>query len=110
MPGHFSLALGRCGHISVAPCLLSLQSVLLTEEFFFLRTKLFSNTIHRPVAANAALNAEGEKDGKESNFEADHAKLKEEAEKRIEEKVAELMKNIDTVGEGWYIIILIKNI
>jgi hypothetical protein len=45
------------------------------------------------------LNAEWEKDWKESNFEADLAKVQEEAEKRLEEKVAELTSNIETTGK-----------
>lgn len=56
-------------------------------------------TDHRPIAANTALNAEWEKDWKESNFEADLAKVQEEAEKRLEEKVNELAANIENSGK-----------
>jgi hypothetical protein len=56
-------------------------------------------TIYRPVAANTALNAEWEKDWKESNFEADLAKVQKEAEARLEEKVAELASNIENTGK-----------
>eukprot|EP00533_Pseudo-nitzschia_delicatissima_P006590 CAMPEP_0116086668 /NCGR_PEP_ID=MMETSP0327-20121206/4973_1 /TAXON_ID=44447 /ORGANISM="Pseudo-nitzschia delicatissima, Strain B596" /LENGTH=62 /DNA_ID=CAMNT_0003577725 /DNA_START=333 /DNA_END=521 /DNA_ORIENTATION=- len=60
---------------------------------------LLTNAIYRPVGANTALNAEWEKDWKESNFEADLAKIQEEAEKRLEEKVAELASNIESTGK-----------
>ncbi len=33
------------------------------------------------------------------NYEAEFNKLQKEAEERLDEKVAELMKNIDTVGQ-----------
>jgi len=45
------------------------------------------------------LNAEWEKDWKETNFEADLEKVKAEAEKRLEEKVNELAANIENAGK-----------
>lgn len=66
---------------------------------FFHLWKSLLITDHRPIAANTALNAEWEKDWKESNFEADLAKVQEEAEKRLEEKVAELAANIENSGK-----------
>ena len=36
----------------------------------------------------------------EPNYEADMAKLQKEAEERLDEKVEELIKNIDTVGQN----------
>ena len=53
----------------------------------------------RPVAASTALNAEWEKEWKESNFEADLKKIQDEAEKRLEEKVQELAGNIENTGK-----------
>lgn len=71
------------------------------KYFIFLSfsCKLVLTSNHRPIAANTALNAEWEKDWKESNFEADLAKVQEEAEKRLEEKVAELAANIENSGK-----------
>jgi len=54
---------------------------------------------HRPVSVNTALNAEWDKDWKETNFEADLEKVKAEAEKRLEEKVNDLAANIENAGK-----------
>jgi mRNA-degrading endonuclease RelE of RelBE toxin-antitoxin system len=44
------------------------------------------------------LSAEWEKDWKEADFEGDLKKLQKEAEKRLDDKIAELMANIETTG------------
>jgi hypothetical protein len=44
------------------------------------------------------LSAEWEKEWKDSNFEGDLAKVQKEAEERLEEKVAELLSNIENTG------------
>jgi hypothetical protein len=54
--------------------------------------------INRPIVSQTALNAEWEKDWKETNFETDLAKLQKEAEERLETKISELMSNIEKVG------------
>ena len=46
--------------------------------------------------AKTALNAE---DWKEINFEGDLAKLQKEAEERLDEKIAELMSNLEKTGK-----------
>jgi hypothetical protein len=54
-----------------------------------------SNIINRQPIINAvALNAEPS----DTNYEESFKKLQKEAEERLEDKVNELMKNIDTVG------------
>ena len=53
---------------------------------------------NRPVASTS-LNAEWEKDWKESNFEADLDKLQKEAEERLETKISELMANVEKAGQ-----------
>ena len=58
---------------------------------------LFSS---RPsFVSKTALSAEWEKDWKEANFEGDLAKLQKEAEERLDEKIAELMSNIEKAGK-----------
>lgn len=49
--------------------------------------------------SKSALSAEWEKDWKEANFEGDLAKLQKEAEERLDEKIAELMTNIEKAGK-----------
>ena len=59
---------------------------------------------HRPIAtpqfAVVALHAEPTTmdDWKEQDFEADLAKVQKEAEERLDEKVSELLSNIESVG------------
>ena len=45
-----------------------------------------------------ALNAEWEKDWKETNYEADIQKLQKEAEERLDKKIEELKANIASTG------------
>jgi len=45
------------------------------------------------------LSAEWEKDWKEADFEGDLAKLQKEAEERLDDKIAELMSNIEKAGK-----------
>ncbi|KAG7348612.1 hypothetical protein IV203_017317 [Nitzschia inconspicua] len=45
-----------------------------------------------------SLNAEWEKEWKESDFEGDLAKLQKEAEERLDTKISELMSNIEKTG------------
>jgi len=52
----------------------------------------------RPITTTTALSAEWEKEWKDSNFEGDLAKVQKEAEDRLEEKVAELLSNIENTG------------
>ena len=54
--------------------------------------------INRPITTTTALSAEWEKEWKDSNFEGDLAKVQKEAEDRLEEKVAELLSNIENTG------------
>lgn len=54
---------------------------------------------HRPAfVSKTALSAEWEKDWKEMDFEKDLAKLQKEAEDRLDDKIAELMSNIQKTG------------
>jgi hypothetical protein len=77
----------------------SLTIMCILTDIPSLSVVTLSNDIYRPVAANTALNAEWEKDWKESTFEADLAKVQKEAEERLEEKVAELASNIENTGK-----------
>eukprot|EP00539_Tryblionella_compressa_P008662 CAMPEP_0178755132 /NCGR_PEP_ID=MMETSP0744-20121128/12549_1 /TAXON_ID=913974 /ORGANISM="Nitzschia punctata, Strain CCMP561" /LENGTH=78 /DNA_ID=CAMNT_0020409129 /DNA_START=55 /DNA_END=291 /DNA_ORIENTATION=- len=52
----------------------------------------------RPFVSKTALSAEWEKEWKETNFEGDLEKLKKEAEERLDNKINELMSNIENVG------------
>jgi hypothetical protein len=45
------------------------------------------------------LNGEWEKDWKEADFEGDLASLQKEAEERLDDKIAELMSNIEKAGK-----------
>ena len=49
--------------------------------------------------SKTALSAEWEKDWKEIDVEGDLAKLQKEAEERLDDKIAELMANIETAGK-----------
>ena len=53
----------------------------------------------RPAFVKTALSAEWEKDWKEADFEGDLAKLQKEAEERLDDKIAELMSNIEKAGK-----------
>ena len=53
--------------------------------------------VHRP-AVSTSLSAEWEKDWKENDFEGDLAKIQKEAEERLDDKIAELMSNIEKTG------------
>lgn len=54
---------------------------------------------HRPsFVSKSALSAEWEKEWKETDFEGDLAKLQKEAEERLDDKIAELMSNIEKTG------------
>ena len=44
------------------------------------------------------MNAEWEKEWKETDFEGDLAKIQKEAEERLDDKIAELMSNIEKTG------------
>jgi hypothetical protein len=78
-------------------------------SFFFFLSLFFSlptlyiialpktKTNYRPITTTA-LSAEWEKEWKDSNFEGDLAKVQKEAEERLEEKVAELLSNIENTG------------
>lgn len=44
------------------------------------------------------MSAEWEKDWKENDFEGDLAKLQKEAEERLDDKIAELMSNVEKTG------------
>ena len=54
--------------------------------------------LHRVALPKTALNAEWEKDWKETDFEGDLSKLQKEAEERLDEKIAELNANIAKTG------------
>ena len=56
------------------------------------------NRACRPFGAKTALSAEWEKEWKELDFEGDLAKIQKDAEERLEEKVQELMSNIESTG------------
>ena len=53
---------------------------------------------NRPFASKTTLNAEWEKEWKETDFEGDLAKVQKEAEERLDSKIAELMSNIEKTG------------
>lgn len=53
---------------------------------------------YRVALPKTALNAEWEKDWKETDFEGDLSKLQKEAEERLDEKIAELNANIAKTG------------
>ena len=53
---------------------------------------------HRAFVSKTALSAETMSDWKETNFEADLAKLEKEAEERLDTKITELQGNIETIG------------
>lgn len=60
-----------------------------------------NNACDRPAfvaSSGSALKAEWEKEWKESDFEADLAKLQKEAEERLDEKISELQANIEKTG------------
>ena len=53
----------------------------------------------RPAfTTKTSLNAEWEKNWKELDFEGDLSKLQKEAEKRLDDKIAELVANIEKAG------------
>lgn len=53
----------------------------------------------RPAfVSKTSLNAEWEKNWKEIDFEGDLSKLQKEAEQRLDDKIAELMTNIEKAG------------
>jgi hypothetical protein len=52
----------------------------------------------RAFVSKSALSAEWEKDWKENDFEGDLAKLQKEAEERLDNKISELMNNIENAG------------
>ena len=52
----------------------------------------------RPFVTKTALSAEWEKEWKENDFEGDLAKLQKEAEERLDQKISELMNNIENAG------------
>jgi hypothetical protein len=54
---------------------------------------------NRAAMPKTALNAEWEKDWKETSFEKDIDKLQKEAEVRMDEKISELTANIANTGE-----------
>eukprot|EP00529_Nitzschia_sp_RCC80_P040109 CAMPEP_0113455454 /NCGR_PEP_ID=MMETSP0014_2-20120614/8384_1 /TAXON_ID=2857 /ORGANISM="Nitzschia sp." /LENGTH=82 /DNA_ID=CAMNT_0000346885 /DNA_START=543 /DNA_END=791 /DNA_ORIENTATION=- /assembly_acc=CAM_ASM_000159 len=59
----------------------------------------YNNQQNRPAfVSTTSLNAEWEKEWKETNFEADLAKLQKEAEERLDEKISELQANIEKTG------------
>jgi len=56
-------------------------------------------TVFRPAfVSKTALSAELDKEWKETDFEQDLAKLQKEAEERLDDKIAELMSNIEKAG------------
>jgi hypothetical protein len=58
-----------------------------------------NNDYGRVAMPKTALNAEWEKDWKETSFEKDIDKLQKEAETRLDEKISELTSNIAKAGE-----------
>ena len=65
--------------------------------FIFLENSTFG--VRTALAAEEWKPADGA-EWKETNFEADIAKLEKEAEERLDAKIAELAGNIETVGKN----------
>ena len=62
---------------------------------------LFRRCVYRcrpAFVSKTSLNAEWEKEWKEIDFEGDLSKLQKEAEKRLDDKIAELVANIEKAG------------
>jgi hypothetical protein len=68
--------------------------------FFVLRFVSIGLRLFRAFVSKTALNAEWEKEWKESDFTGDLAKVQKEAEERLDSKIAELMSNIEKTGVG----------
>jgi hypothetical protein len=65
----------------------------------FSRDFVFFLSCRPSFVSKTSLNADMDKDWKETNFEGDLAKLQKEAEERLDEKIAELMTNIEQAGK-----------
>ena len=95
IPGFFFLI----GFLTSFPS--SVTSIFLVSLLLYYRNKINyfkKKPINRPITTTTALSAEWEKEWKDSNFEGDLAKVQKEAEDRLEEKVAELLSNIENTG------------
>ena len=72
---------------------------LLHQSHFYDTNETTLQPTNRPAfVSTTSLSAEWEKEWKETNFEADLAKLQKEAEERLDEKISELQANIEKTG------------
>ena len=70
-------------------------------RIFLLITYTVPPCVHRcrpAFVSKTSLNAEWEKEWKEIDFEGDLSKLQKEAEQRLDDKIAELVSNIEKAG------------
>ena len=77
-------------HVEVASC-------WILEYDFGVPFLLTSVCLSRPFGSSTSLSAEKDK-WDEKDYEGELQKLEKEAEKRLEDKIAELMSKIETTG------------